>query len=343
MDKIAIKTIEVGLMTFKPSIVFTTTEDPKKTVQAAIDASPKIAYFLQGYSFSGSANRFELKPRYTNTDTRLSSVHVIQSMEECMRYLCCYVGDYKKQLVVVVPKTLDLHQVSKEFLEKHGPFYSNLVGISTQTRHISGAYMVYQFTFDYRIGKVKLNMMEQEVDAEVERIVKLLFLPEMPTEVKVYLVHNYLATNVVYRDKSSNSLASSFTQSAYGALIKRECVCQGYAEAFKRIMDYAGIECDVVAGQIVGSTEHHAWNIISLGPNRGYYHIDVTWDSAKERPSYVYFCKKDSFFTGKRTWNKKHNHACNCQDAVLSVARIYIRRNKNLLLSRGVELKVLDC
>ena len=66
-------------------------------------------------------------------------------------------------------------------------------------------------------------------------------------------------------------------------LRKGKGVCEGYARLFKRMCDYAGIRCDVVAGYIkdnpseIGKmgTLDHAWNGIIL--NGEYYYLDVTW------------------------------------------------------------------
>lgn len=343
MDKIAQKTIVDGMLAFKPSISFTTSSNPTETVKAAINSNPKTAYYLHGCSIFGSMNHYEVRAQYIHKDTKLSEICVVNSGEECLRYMCQYVGNYKKKMIVVVNNSVDLSKILDEFYEKHAAFYSNLVSTSTRGYHSYGEYTVFEYEFEYRIGQVKLNMMEREVDAEVARIAKLLFSPGMPVEAKIYLAHNYLASNVLYKDKNKNSLDSSYTQSAYGALIKHECVCQGYAEAFKRIMDYAGIQCDIVSGQIVGSTEYHAWNIVSLGKDDSFYHIDVTWDSAGGRPGYMYFCKNDSHFIGKRIWNRELIQPCLGRYAVLSIARKYIYQNKNVLLSKGIDRKVLDC
>lgn len=74
MDKIAKKTIVDGMLAFKPSIRFTTTSSPTETVEAAINSSPKIAYFLHGCSISGLMNRYEVKAQYIHKDTKLSEM-----------------------------------------------------------------------------------------------------------------------------------------------------------------------------------------------------------------------------------------------------------------------------
>lgn len=342
MDDFSEKLIARGMLAFQPTIRFTSMEDPVAVVIATINANPKIAYYLHNCTVEGGLNLYTINAQYIHKDTKLSNICVVNTDEECLQYMCQHVGDFRKKLITVVRNTVNLQKVVNEFHVKHTPFYPQLTNIASKGYHGYGEYVVYEFDFTYRIGQVKLNMMEQEVDAEVERITKLLFLPGMPVEAKIYLAHNYLAANVLYRDNDQNSLQSSYTQSAYGAFIKRECVCQGYAEAFKRLMDYAQIECDLVCGQVVGSTEYHAWNIVSIGQG-DYYHIDVTWDAKGGRPAYTHFCKADGHYTGKRTWNRELNHKCAGQRAVLNIARYYVSQNKQLLLSRGIDPKILDC
>jgi len=343
MDTVIQEKIAKEMFEFKKAIRFTTNDDGVKTVMAAINSNPKIVYFLHSCSISGVRNSYEITAQYIHKDTKLSDIHAVHSKEECMQYMRQFVGNYKKKLIIVAQKSVDIDNVREEFHEKHAPFFSNLTNVSILEYHAYGDYSVFEFDFTYRIGQVMLNTMELEVDAEVKRISELLFTPDMPVEVKVYLAHNYLASTTDYVDNDSNSLDLSYTQSAYGALIKHKCVCQGYAEAFKRIMDYNGIECDVVCGEIVGSDEYHAWNIISLGKGKGYTHIDVTWDSRRRKPHYLYFCKGDSFFEDKRIWNRKLNHKCSSSFTSLSSARRYVYINKNALLKKGIDPVILDC
>lgn len=60
-----------------------------------------------------------------------------------------------------------------------------------------------------------------------------------------------------------------FHQTIYGALVARNCVCNGYAMAFAYLCNALGIECISVAGN------NHAWNIIKLYGN--WYQVDTTW------------------------------------------------------------------
>lgn len=85
---------------------------------------------------------------------------------------------------------------------------------------------------------------------------------------KILAAQIYLRSNVNYVE-SGNYLQHT----AYGALINKEAVCEGYAKAYKLLMDAMGIPCDVVIN------EEHAWNVVFLDGK--WYLVDVTNDDTK--------------------------------------------------------------
>ena len=105
---------------------------------------------------------------------------------------------------------------------------------------------------------------------------------------KVISAHDWLVTNCQYDPyigTGGKYIASDGTvyndepavYTSYGAFGNHNVVCQGYALAFKVLMDRAGIPCCYVKSDAM----NHAWNIVQLDGN--WYHVDVTWDD----PSYV--------------------------------------------------------
>ena len=82
---------------------------------------------------------------------------------------------------------------------------------------------------------------------------------------KVLAAQIYLRSNVEYME-TGNYLQHT----AYGALVNKKAVCEGYAKAYKLLMDAMGIPCDVVIN------EDHAWNVVCLEGN--WYLVDVTND-----------------------------------------------------------------
>lgn len=92
------------------------------------------------------------------------------------------------------------------------------------------------------------------------------------------IVHDYLIDNVEYdTEYILNSGKNSYN--VYGTLINKRAVCEGYARAYKSIMDDLGIPCIIACGigkNNSGVTESHAWNYVYVKEN--WYAIDVTWD-----------------------------------------------------------------
>ena len=92
-------------------------------------------------------------------------------------------------------------------------------------------------------------------------------------------------------------------RTVYGAFgPKHEIVCEGFARAFKMILDEINIPCVLVYGAYTSSTryEEHMWNYVQLGNK--WYGVDTTWDNTdikdpdaaieerdKEKVSYQYF------------------------------------------------------
>lgn len=92
---------------------------------------------------------------------------------------------------------------------------------------------------------------------------------------KIKSVHDYIIANTEY-DKT---VSKSNIYTAYGALIGHNAVCEGYAKAFKCILDKLGVPCVIVCGigqNSNGETESHAWNYVKI--DDVWYAVDCTWD-----------------------------------------------------------------
>ena len=91
---------------------------------------------------------------------------------------------------------------------------------------------------------------------------------------QIEFIHDYLIDNTEY-----NADAGDSVYSIYGTLINKQAVCEGYAKAFKSLLDELEIPCIIVCGtgtNSVGLTESHAWNYVFI--NNKWYAVDVTWD-----------------------------------------------------------------
>lgn len=121
----------------------------------------------------------------------------------------------------------------------------------------------------------------------------------------IKMVHDYIVENTEY----DTSISKPNIYNMYGALVNKDAVCEGYARAFKYIMDNMNIPCVLVIGQGTnsnGQTENHAWNYVCL--DSGWYAIDCTWDDPiVNGPGYISQSSKYKYFLkGSGSFYKDH-------------------------------------
>ena len=121
---------------------------------------------------------------------------------------------------------------------------------------------------------------EDAVDERVEEILSA--LPKRRSERETVAAFYRILTEEVTFDRVHKKNAHSHRKStAYGALVLRSAVCQGYAVAMYRLCREAGIGCRVLTGTatdpVTGETERHAWNRVEVEGR--WYELDATWGS----------------------------------------------------------------
>lgn len=154
---------------------------------------------------------------------------------------------------------------------------------------------------------------------------------------KVTALHDYLKSTVEYDEAAVSSVnvtnpRIAEAHSPVGALLRRRCVCDGYARGMKFLCDRAELDCCVVGG--TGSSlvfsGPHSWNIVRI--NGFYHHVDVTWDHQfadnPSMPNYCYLNLSDEETARDHAWNRKLYPPC--PDAPYN----YFRVNQSLLDSR---------
>lgn len=138
---------------------------------------------------------------------------------------------------------------------------------------------------------------------EIEKI-KSYFIQNKKTSTyeNIKTVHDYLVESIEY----DQTISKPNIYNLYGAFINKECVCEGYAKAFKYLMDSLQIPCSIVIGKGInseGNMENHAWNYVQL--NNTWYAIDCTWDDPiiigggflTNSSKYKYFLKGETEFS----------------------------------------------
>ena len=153
------------------------------------------------------------------------------------------------------------------------------LNIETTTRGGTSTYNVYINSgneANYLVEEFNSKQAIDEAIAQIEQVKNQIIQNKTGnTYEDIKMVHDYLVDTISY----DSSLSKQNIYNIYGALVSRECVCEGYARAFKYLLDELDIPCVMVIGTATnsqGETENHAWNYVQLNGN--WYAVDSTWD-----------------------------------------------------------------
>ena len=87
----------------------------------------------------------------------------------------------------------------------------------------------------------------------------------MDNDTKIRTAYDYLVNHVSCIDWDQREGANA----AYGALVRGQAACSGYARAFKALCDAMGVSCYYIHS----TGNDHQWNLVEF--NDGYYFVDV--------------------------------------------------------------------
>lgn len=167
----------------------------------------------------------------------------------------------------------------------------------------------------YYFDKDTLQKQKIETDKKIIEITNKAVKSDMSKAEKAAVLHDYVVKNAEYNTENTGE-SDSFPEdhSAYGVLVKKKGVCDGYAKALSNLFSTVGIENKVVYG--VAQQENHAWNIVKLDDGK-WYNIDATWNDPvydKKEEQFLevihsFFNRNDEYF------NKTHKRIGVSQEA----------------------------
>lgn len=147
--------------------------------------------------------------------------------------------------------------------------------------------------FDARVNEIVEKANNIEIGENQDKVVE-----------QIKLVHNEIIKNAGYRLETDCAEGNEgFLGTPYGALVKKEAVCEGYARALKTVLDKLGIECILVQGihQSEGAAAvPHMWNYVQIEKQTSarrsekvWYAVDATLDDPFLRDSTIDTTKPD--------------------------------------------------
>lgn len=121
-------------------------------------------------------------------------------------------------------------------------------------------------------SKTQLAQMTDVFNAEVEKA--LAGIDESMSDLeKALYCHDYIIKTNAYDYKNFlNNTVSNTSHSAYGALVLKTSVCDGYSLAFSYLMK----QCGINARLVTSSHMAHAWNAVEI--DGSWYFLDLTHD-----------------------------------------------------------------
>ncbi len=177
--------------------------------------------------------------------------------------------------------------------------------------YVSGS-NTYNLTFEY-LNDIEL-MKQYHIDTGVaaKSIISEIITDEMDDSAKVKAIHDYIILNCAYDyDNYVSSTIPFEARLAYGALVQKSAVCQGYTAAFNLLCKEAGIRSVVVTGTSPTSPDVHAWNMV-LADGKVFY-VDTTHDDPVPdqagKVSYKYFMlTEDEMINLGYLWDRSYSN-----------------------------------
>jgi len=223
--------------------------------------------------------------------------------------------EYPEQVVFRVSNYSDnfnIEALYRELCLSHPEVDTGILSISAQTYPDSGTERVVEIVVSYpemaAILKRKSIKAEDQARQAVEQ------MPENLSTAEQYLwLHDYLCETAEYVRESEDPRYRRdhyLEYSAYGALLEKTAVSEGYAKAYRLLCHLAGLRCELISGLNGGVS--HMWNLILVDDQ--WYHVDCADDDMKNGIGYRFFGISDESIGAFHIWDTAAYPTCESSD-----------------------------
>lgn len=154
----------------------------------------------------------------------------------------------------------------------------------------------------------RVNCIKQYAAEYIDYIVRTNTDPADSDMIKAKKLHDWLIKRTEYDKENEKGCMGNVNSLDWSPFFNKKSdgkyysVCIGYAGAYKLLLDAAGVECYLVAGNgISANSVGHAWNVVRIAGN--YYHVDTTWDDGKATIGYSNFMRSDDIINSNHNYN----------------------------------------
>lgn len=180
---------------------------------------------------------------------------------------------------------VDIQKIVYAILFDHPEFFY----LNRKRIMITKSVLGVNLMFHYEYSKKEAYELWQKIQSKIDELMTSIRSDMKPLACQI-AVHRWMQQHIKIATKPYDQTCFTIV----GALVKGECVCEGFAHAYKLICDRLHIASIIVNGighLSDGTTQRHAWNITKI--NGVTSHIDVTWDTILGVGSYDYFNLND--------------------------------------------------
>ena len=204
--------------------------------------------------------------------------------------------------------TSTLKEVRREVLQDNPDLFWASTAESWSFKYTARAYIMKLTFSEYSFTANERDAMQAQYDAALADVLSWASYAD-GTANQVKAVHDWLVRNCLYNKDAliqggPVGYGNIDPWTAYGALVEKKPVCQGYSYAFKAALDQLGIPCEcIIETESDGSL--HMWNRVKIGSS--WYNVDVTHDDPLKAgtatdfgyaytPRTTFFLKSDAYF-----------------------------------------------
>ena len=337
MDKQILRDFVRDVLAFREQIPIPGA-DMDSFLEAAVNYDSRILFYMASISARRRGGMLTIHLEYRNRDVPPNRVFRVWNSQQVQQVLRREILGWTESFGIVMHSAVDPRTEVTRFLRLNS--LSRLHQLSWNRGTCRWGWTSTRFDPIYMADRAVLMDMDRQVKEEAARLGRMLFPPGMPPEAKCLAAHNYLAAATSYLLPGEDLLEQYRRASAYGALVEKKAVCQGYAEAFQLLMSLAGIDYKTVSGSTRRQgDENHSWNLVKL-PGEDYCHVDVTWDSREGSSAMTYYLRSDAFLAD-REWARDQLPPAPRDSGSLPRAERWFRENRDMLLRRGFPPKAL--
>ena len=180
-------------------------------------------------------------------------------------------------------------------------------------------------SFRSSINSRRQRQMSDDLDKKINEICNLISNKASDKWHILIEIYKYLQENISYDDAFYNKVfhnhkaGDNLSHTAYGALINKLAVCDGFSGAFSLLARNFGFNCMQVQGRssfMNENNDNHAWNIIEYSGK--YFHVDSTWDAnlyaQNNLHAYNYFGLNDSQIISDHEWDISKCPTCDSDE-----------------------------